>query len=208
VSSLFDGTTGQPAGVTHVTSCRVEAFGPPGERTTEMLRKALLAVAALVVVVVAPATATAAPYCGITWGSLAKSATPTVTGDMIDLRAGSHDCYDRLVFDFTGNSDGYHVQYVDQVYEDGSGRLVPLRGGAKLRIITNSPAYDQWGNPTYTFANRGELVNVTGYQTFRQVAWAGSFEGQTTVGLGVRAQLPFRVFTLPNKLVIDVAHVW
>ena len=85
---------------------------------------------------------------------------------------------------------------------------MPLRGGAKLRIIAISPAYDQWGNPTYTFANRNELVNVTGYQTFRQVAWAGSFEGQTTVGLGVRARLPFRAFTLPNRLVVDVAHSW
>jgi hypothetical protein len=52
------------------------------------------------------------------------------------------------------------------------------------------------------------LVNVTGFSTFRQVAWAGSFEGQTTVGLGVRARLPFRVFTLPGRVVVDVAHVW
>jgi hypothetical protein len=56
-------------------------------------------------------------------------------------------------------------------------------------------------------------VNVTGYSTFRQVAWAGTFEGQTTVGLGVRARLPFRVFTLAgpgsgSRLVIDVAHRW
>lgn len=55
-----------------------------------------------------------------------------------------------------------------------------------------------------------------GYSTFRQVAWAGSFEGQTTLALGVRARLPFRVFSLnrtPNsghtpRLVIDVAHRW
>ncbi|WP_309112763.1 hypothetical protein [Saccharothrix sp.] len=174
-----------------------------------MLRKAVLVVATLVAAaLVVPATASAAPYCGITWGSLPKSATSTVTGEMIGLRAGRHDCYDRLVFDFRGNSDGYHVQYVDQVYEDGSGRLVPLRGGAKLRITAISPAYDQWGNPTYTFTNRDELVNVTGYQTFRQVAWAGSFEGRTTVGLGTRARLPFRAFTLPNRLVVDVAHFW
>jgi hypothetical protein len=54
---------------------------------------------------------------------------------------------------------------------------------------------------------------VTGYQTFRQVAWAGSFEGQSTIALGVRARLPFRVFTLAgpgtgSRLVIDVAHFW
>jgi hypothetical protein len=51
-------------------------------------------------------------------------------------------------------------------------------------------------------------VNVSGYRTFRQVAWAGSFEGVTTVGLGTRARLPFRVFTLPGRVVVDVAHRW
>jgi hypothetical protein len=40
------------------------------------------------------------------------------------------------------------------------------------------------------------------------VAWAGSFEGQSTIGLGVRARLPFRVLQLPGRLVIDVAHHW
>jgi hypothetical protein len=53
-----------------------------------------------------------------------------------------------------------------------------------------------------------ELVNVTGYRTFRQVAWAGSYEGESTVGLGTRARLPFRVFILPGHLVVDVAHAW
>lgn len=61
--------------------------------------------------------------------------------------------------------------------------------------------------------SRKDLVGVNGWDTFRQVAWAGSFEGQTTIGLGVRARLPFRVFVLDgpsggSRLVIDVAHFW
>ncbi len=34
--------------------------------------------------------------------------------------------------------------------------------------------------------------------------------GQSTIGLGVRARLPFRVGTLdnPTRVVIDVAHHW
>ncbi|BAS14136.1 conserved hypothetical protein [Arthrobacter sp. Hiyo8] len=45
------------------------------------------------------------------------------------------------------------------------------------------------------------------------MAFAGSFEGYTSLGLGVRARLPFRVFTLAgpgtgSRLVIDVAHMW
>jgi hypothetical protein len=56
-------------------------------------------------------------------------------------------------------------------------------------------------------------VNVTGYRTLRQVAHAGTFEGQTTIGVGVRARLPFRTFTLAgpgrgSRLVIDIAHRW
>ena len=73
--------------------------------------------------------------------------------------------------------------------------------------------YDLDGRPTYRPANPNELVNVTGYSTFRQVASGGSFEGYTTIGLGVRARLPFRTFVLPgpgagSRLVIDVGHRW
>jgi hypothetical protein len=54
---------------------------------------------------------------------------------------------------------------------------------------------------------------VTGYRTFRQVAFLGTFEGYTTIGLGVRARLPFRVQVLAgpgagSRLVIDVGHRW
>ena len=45
------------------------------------------------------------------------------------------------------------------------------------------------------------------------MAFAGTFEAVTQIGLGVRARLPFRVFTLDgpgngSRLVIDVAHRW
>ena len=54
---------------------------------------------------------------------------------------------------------------------------------------------------------------MSGYRTLRQVAWAGSFEGQTSLGVGVRARLPFRVTVLDgpgtgSRVVLDVAHRW
>ena len=58
------------------------------------------------------------------------------------------------------------------------------------------------------------MPSVSGFRTFRQVRWAGSFEGQTTLGLGVRARLPFRVLTTydattnRSKVIVDVAHTW
>ncbi|CAN5377548.1 hypothetical protein BH20ACT5_BH20ACT5_02420 [soil metagenome] len=169
-----------------------------------------LLVGVLSVLLLAPsANATAAPYCGITWGSLPKQANPGSDALMTDVRTGRHDCYDRLVLDFDGDVRGYSVGYVDQVRFDGSGKLVPLRGGAKLEVIARAGV-----QPTDSiFLPNGELSDVTGYRTFRHVAWAGSFEGQTTVGLGVRARLPFRVFILDgpgtgSRRVIDVAHQW
>lgn len=169
----------------------------------------LLAVLAAMFGVVLPTgTAAAASYCGITWGSLPKSANPTTVSELVNVRAGRHDCYDRLVFDTNGPVNGYWVSYVDVVTEDPTGNPVPLRGGARLSVTVQAPSYDQNGNLTYNPPNRAELVNVAGFQTFRQVAWAGSFEGSTTVGLGVRARLPFRVFTLPGRVVVDVAHFW
>lgn len=96
------------------------------------------------------------------------------------------------------------------VYADGSGQLIPLSGGAKLQIVLRAPAYNGAGNSTYPGVIGQKLpgVNLTGYQTFRDAKFAGSFEGQTTVGLGVRATLPFRVFKLDNRVVLDVAHRW
>jgi hypothetical protein len=132
---------------------------------------------------------------------------------LTNVRTGRHNCFDRVVFDISGKPSGYSVRYVSNVCQDGSGFLVPLRGGAKLEIIVRSPAYDDSYRPTYRPANQRELTNVSGYRTFRQVAWAGSFEGQSTIGLGVRARLPFRVFTLAgpgsgSRIVVDVAHHW
>ncbi|HSX07413.1 MAG TPA: hypothetical protein VLG11_00805 [Candidatus Saccharimonadales bacterium] len=158
----------------------------------------------------ATATANAAPYCGITWGSLPKSGGVMSTAPITNIRTGQHDCYDRMVFDFSGSASGYRVQYVDNVYADPSGLLIPLKGGAKLQIVALAPTYNSSGVSTYPGVVGQPLpgVNLTGYQTFRDAKFAGSFEGQTTVGLGVRARLPFRVFTLDNRLVVDVAHHW
>jgi hypothetical protein len=164
------------------------------------------------------AAATPSAYCGLRWGSLPKQAFGNaVAGSsqvpVRNVRAGQHACYDRLVVDVAGKVAGAFLRYVPNVAMDGSGTPVPLRGGAKLQVIVEAPAYDPQGHPTYVPANRRELVNVTGYRTFRQVAWAGSFEGQTTIGLGVRARLPMRVFVLNgpgsgSRVVIDVAHRW
>lgn len=174
-----------------------------------------MATASSVATVRSRSTGARQPYCGIVWGSLPRTnGTTHTTGTVQDVRAGRHTCFDRLVID-VGEVPGsltYAVRYVDTVRQDGSGRPLPLTGGAALQVIVRAPAV-QDGAPTYSPSDPGHLVAVRGWDTFRQVALAGSFEGRTTVGLGVRARLPFRVPVLDGpgdgaRLVVDVAHRW
>jgi len=173
-----------------------------------MRRIALAVVAALVVLSVVPASAGAADCAPVDWGSGLKTAFNGTGGTVTDIRSGQHECFDRLVIDTGTAGDSYYVRYTDEVTYVGSGEPVPLRGGAKLFVMAYSPSYDENFDPTFMPANPTEVVDVTGYRTFRQLAWAGSWEGTTDLGLGVRAHLPFRVFTLTDRIVVDVAHQW
>jgi hypothetical protein len=175
----------------------------------------VVAVIAAMSTMVAPTAAQAAPYCGIYWGSTGKEGSSvTSVGPLINVRAGQHDCFDRLVIDFDGGAGGYEIQYVPGVPHQAQDGNLPLRGGAFLNVVVWAPAYDiNTGASTYRPADQAELVNVAGWQTLQQVSLGGSFEGQTTVGVGVRARLPFRAFILPgpgerSRLVIDIAHHW
>ncbi|MFI0412342.1 hypothetical protein [Actinomadura sp. 3N508] len=150
----------------------------------------------------------ASAACSTPWGSLQKGSLSGYSeGPLERVRTGQQSCYDRLVIEVDGTAFGHLVGYVDEVVQEGSGKPVPLRGSAKLRIIVQAATAP--GFP----ATSPELANVSGYRTFRQVAGAASFESQTTIGVGVRARLPFRVLTLPRdgggtRLVVDVAHTW
>lgn len=170
-------------------------------------RRVTAVLAAGAVLVAVPAATGAGPAtaatCSTSWGSLAKSSAPMATGRVTGVRAGRHACFDRLVVDMTGRAPGYDVRYVKTVRADGSGNPVPVAGGARLAVIARKGA-----------TSIPAMPSVSGFTTFRQVRWAGAFEGQTTIALGVRARLPFRVFTVRDattnrsRLVVDVAHTW
>jgi hypothetical protein len=194
-----------------------------------LVRSAAVAAAACAVAVPAYAASSSAPTaagatsaaaatsasstssCGASFSLAAKTHRATRSHPLVAVRAGKHTCYDRLVLEFRGPVNGYNIRYVRHVYQDGSGKLVPLAGRAALQVTVVAPAYDANGHPTFTPADPAHVVNVSGFQSFRQVAWAGSFEGYTTLGVGVRRGLPFRVLVLAgpgrhSRIVVDVAH--
>jgi hypothetical protein len=184
--------------------------------STTRTRTAVVLAAAATAVAGSVLPASAAPGCSTAWGSLPETASESSGGYLDDVRSGRHACYDRLVLDLDGidaSEVSYDVRYVRQVAREGTGTPIPLRGNADLQVVVHSPGHTEDASPTYEPANLTEAVNVAGYTTFRQVAWAGTFEGISTVGLGVRARLPFRVLVLDgpgdgSRLVADVAHTW
>jgi hypothetical protein len=162
----------------------------------------------------ASATATAAAYCGITWGSATKSGGTLSQAPLITSRTGRHDCFDRVVFEFDGPASGYVVNY-GEAYTQGQGlALSPYAAGdALLSVVLLAPTYDQTGTVRYPRRAGDHVANVLGYRTLRDVVFGGSFEGYTTFAVGVRARLPFRVFVLSgpdthSRIVLDIAHQW
>lgn len=187
--------------------------------TTGLIRPLVLALAFAGVPAVAAASAStpAAASCATTtagWGSLTKSVNRTTATPITNVRAGRLTCFDRMVVNLGGRGAGYWVRYVSQVLTQGKGAVIPLRGLAHLEVVITAATHDtNTGRSTYTPANSDELVNVAGFSSFRQIAFGGSFEGYTTIGLGVRARLPMRAFILNgpgtgSRVVIDIAHHW
>jgi len=154
------------------------------------------------------------------WNTNDETAAPYSTDALYLVRVGQHDCYDRVVLDINGPADvGYTVHYVPVVTADGSGEPVPVAGGAALAVVAHAPPQgldDSGHQPGRTFAANGDLLyspsQFTGWRSLRAVRYAGYFEGQSTVAIGVREKLPFRVSTQLDgtdnvrRVVIDIAH--
>ena len=169
-----------------------------------------------------PAT-TPAASCTDTggWGTGTKQSALYSAAPIYRTRIGRHECHDRVVFDINGPEPvGYHVSYVPVVIEDGSGREIPVAGGAALQVIVHaptqgSPGDDSGHQPGVVFAPSGEYLHgpegLEGWGALRAVRSAGSFEGQSTFAVGVRDRLPFTVTTWVDEnqtahVIVDIAH--
>ena len=159
-------------------------------------------------------SATAAPFCGIVWGSLAKSASRAGDPTITNARAGQHGCFDRLVIDFRGKGANATVRYVSQVLDQGRGAPIPPAAAPRSRSWSGVGRSTSKRVPSpITSATPASWSTRPASAPSVRSRGAAPFEGYTTFALGVRARLPFQVFTLDgpgsgSRLVIDVAHLW
>ncbi len=108
---------------------------------------------------------------------------------LINVRTGRHERYDRTVFDFTGGTPGYRVEYGTLVGL-GTGNPIPLAGPADLRVVfRHAFAHDiNTGAITY---NTSRVLNPS-LPTLRQIKFGGDFEGIVSSGLGLADRVGFQ----------------
>jgi len=159
------------------------------------------------------------------WGTSDKSGSAAMSQAALSLtRVGQHACYDRVVFDIIGpqhselpEAVGFVARYVPVVTADGSGESVPVAGHAVLEVTIRAPMYrtENDGHQPWRATPRvGQSLvapaKIAGWSSLTAVTFAGSFEGQTTVAVGVRDMRPFRAWVIGEQgnrhVVLDIAH--
>ena len=140
------------------------------------------------------------------------------TAPLYLVRVGQHPCYDRVVFDINGPAPVSYVgKYVPQVLSDPAGKQVPVAGSAVLQVVVRAPiwgtdtqGHQPWRKPPAAGDDLVTPAQVAGWSALREVKFAGSFEGQTTIAVGVRTRLPFRVLVTADSgyrhVVLDVGY--
>ncbi|WP_027019885.1 AMIN-like domain-containing (lipo)protein [Corynebacterium sputi] len=122
-----------------------------------------------------------------------------------DVRVGSNDGFDRVVFELDGPDVGWFVRYEDPPTQMGSGYPIEHPGDSALMVDVLGIAYPFDTEQTVDLTNRS--VNPTGTGSILRVSGHGIFEGHAQFLISVDGeQRPFRVFALegPNRLVVDV----
>jgi hypothetical protein len=175
-------------------------------RVARLLARLLVAATAALLLTAAfdPAAGLASTRPGFSTQPKVIEHPPVGSPKLTGLRAGRHPGFDRVVFQLNGPIPSYYsVRYVPVVRLDGSGEPLSLRGNAFLEVVVRAPTHDDDYRPVLTPTRlRPDLPAL------REVSAPGSFEGQTTAGIGVTQRVGFRIFELasPTRIVIDLAH--
>ena len=122
---------------------------------------------------------------------------------LVDVRAGRHPGFDRVVFEFRGAVPEYRIDYVDGLVQDGSGEPVSVGGAADLQVVFHGAnAHGEDGTPTVSPQRFSPDLPAV-----KELAQVGDFEAVVSYGIGVDRRRPITVSSLsgPSRLVVDVA---
>lgn len=125
-----------------------------------------------------------------------------------DVRTGTHDGYDRVVFEFADGLPEASLERAEPPFtQDASGEPVDVQGESFLRVILRGGTKQTLeGTSSYD----GPTVFETGYPALVHLIEGGDFEAQSTWYFGLASESCVRVLTLTDddtsRLVIDIEH--
>lgn len=125
---------------------------------------------------------------------------------LIDVRVGTHEGFDRIVFEFEGGLPGYRIEYVEApLVHCGSGLPVEITGHAFLQASFSPAAGHDVSTGESTF-DPTELA--PGLPTLGEAERTCDFEGLLAWVLGLSEEVDYRIAELedPYRLAIDVRH--
>jgi hypothetical protein len=143
---------------------------------------------------------------GLAAVALAMAAAPADAQSvptLVDVRAGRHPGFDRVVLQFRGAVPQHRIRYVDQLVQDGSGNPVSVAGAADLEVVFHGAnAHNQDGSPSVSPRRFSP-----GLPAVKEIAQVGDFEAVVSYGIGIDHRRSIKVSTLsgPSRLVIDVS---
>jgi len=139
--------------------------------------------------------------------------TPSVTtakttdrAQITDVRVGTHDGYDRVVFEFaSGLPDAVIEGALPPFYADPSGLEIHVDGTAFLKVTMHGASkVSPDGGVTYN----GPTTFEPGFDQLVQLIESGDFEAVSTwyLGLGGGGCIRVLILSAPSRLVIDIEH--
>jgi hypothetical protein len=171
---------------------------------------------------VASATATTGPSASA--GASAEPAPPTQPGDftcdlpiheqatvaettnIVDVRVGTHDGFDRVVFEFNDGTPEISLDRAAGPFtQDASGAPIAVEGESFLRLVMRGGTKQtEDGTSSYD----GSRDFDPGFPALVDLIEGGDFEAQSTWYLGLSAESCVSVTLLEDepRLVIDIEH--
>lgn len=125
-----------------------------------------------------------------------------------DVRVGSHDGFDRVVFELEGDGQpGWFLRYVDEARSAGRGDVIELEGEAVLSVAIHNltlppdlPDHIERWDDEHLDGPAGGVVTELRADVL--------FEGVQAFHIGLTGEQPFLAerFERPTRLVLDIHH--
>jgi hypothetical protein len=135
-----------------------------------------------------------------------EQATVPRTVNIVDVRVGTHDGFDRVVFEFTDGTPEFTLDRASPPFvQDGSGNPIEVEGESYLRLVMRGGT-KQTDDGTSSYDGSRDFD--PGFPMLVDLIEGGDFEAQSTWYLGLSEEACVSVTLLEDepRIVIDIQH--